>query len=352
MRVNIHLIVHSIILSPVQLRYLPIPRLSPIMTLMNKRYFIFFLLVILSALPLSATDIDDALAAANDLIAERRFGDVIELLKQFESLENDEETTYILNAEIGRCHFHLGEYKTADKHFRIAVRLHPERIESALYLEATSFLLGDHAQAMKIFSEIVKSGAADLYIAVTLPGERQFLANADAWKIMEAHTLPVDIDLSSASVLGVSLGEERPAVILGLGAGSVNNEAKVLTAQAGPRTIWAFSFDEHDQLSDILLHSENLVRYTPYRLKFANGLDWRLTPSSAINMMGIPNESSRISKDELQMRWEFETFHLTLSFGPAKKPAHPEHPDPAAMLKMIHLSRITSGADLKEQPKQ
>jgi len=313
---------------------------------MPKIFPAFILLLLLFAAPLVATDIDDALGAAHDLLAERRFAEVIELLGQFEIPDNDKETAYILNAEIGRCYFHLGDYKLADAHFRAAVRLHPERIESALYLEATSFLLGDHKQAMMIFDEVVKSGARDLYLAITLPGERQFLATADAWKIIDDNALPVDVDLALGSVLGVSLGEERPAVILGLGAGIENNDAKALTAQAGPRTIWAFSFDGQGILSDVLLHSENLVRYTPYRIRFNNGLDWRLTPASAVSVLGKPFESSSVDADELHMSWELETLRLTLSFGPATTPVHPKHPDPAAMLKMVHLRRTIT----EEQP--
>ena len=55
--------------------------------------------------------------------------------------------------------------------------------------------------------------------------------------------------------------------------GTADPTARTLTAEAGPAVIWAFMFDDVQHLSDIVLYAGNLMEYTPYRLRFAAGLD-------------------------------------------------------------------------------
>jgi tetratricopeptide (TPR) repeat protein len=310
------------------------------MILVMKQRLLGLLLMLMSvALAGAATDLEDALEAAQELVATRRYQDAIELLETFEKPKLDAESRYILNAEIGRCCFHLGNYPDAHRRFKTAVTLHPERVETALYLEATSFLLGDTDQALLIFENILKSEARDLYLAVTLPGERQFLQEKKVWNLLDRYSQDITVNVEEASVLGVRIGDKREHVIARLGAGSANADAPALSAQAGPRTIWAFSFSEDGLLSNVIFQSENMVRYTPYRLKLDNGLDWRMSPAAAISVFGNPGQSHHGEDHELTLTWTFESATLALTFGPALEPAHPKHGDHAAMLKLLHLYR-------------
>ena len=76
----------------------------------------------------------------------------------------------------------------------------------------------------------------------------------------------------------VALGETHDAVIERLGAVSADPSARMLTAEAGPAVIWAFAFDAQQHLTEIVLDAGNLLDYTPYRIRFAVGIDWTATP--------------------------------------------------------------------------
>ncbi len=155
------------------------------------------LTLLLATLPggrLTANDFEAALERAREAGRQHRYDEVIELLTPFNA-DGDSEIRYITAAEIGRAYFHLGRYGEAHRAFREAVRLHPERAESAIYLEATSYLMGDSEQAYAILREILKSGADDLYLAVTLPGERRFLADPEVHQIIEEFSVDLTIDV-------------------------------------------------------------------------------------------------------------------------------------------------------------
>jgi len=128
---------------------------------------------------------DQTIAQAQRLAARHRYGEVIELLAGMESASNNPEVRYIVAAELGRAYFHLGMYPESHQRFRRAVSIHPDRAETALYLEATAYLLGDREQAFLILREVLKSGARDLYQAVTLPGERRFLGEPEVWELLD-----------------------------------------------------------------------------------------------------------------------------------------------------------------------
>ncbi len=157
----------------------------------------------------AAQDLDAALEQVRQLGKEHRYRDVIEILAHFEDLQ-DPEAQYVVAAEIGRAYFHLGDYETANGFFRQAVVLRPQRAETALYLQATSYLTGDREQAYAIFREIVSSGATDLYLAVTLPGERAFLGDPEVWEILDELGTEVEIDVDQGSVFDLQLGHLEP----------------------------------------------------------------------------------------------------------------------------------------------
>lgn len=300
--------------------------------------------VLLAVLPgglMAADDFASALERARQAGANHRYNEVIELLSPFNA-DADPEARYITAAEIGRAYFHLGLYGKAHRAFREAVRLHPERPETAIYLEATSYLMGDSEQAYAILRELLKSGARDLYLAVTLPGERRFLADPRVREIIEEFSIDLPTDIERARIFGVGLGDTRGNAVAKLDARSSDPEAPALTASAGPALIWAFVFDAEQQLSEILLQAENLYRYTPYRLRFDGDLDWSLTPAAAIATWGPPSHTLSTQGDGIAVSWVFPGHRLTLDFGRPRPPGPPGLPEGAAMLRTVQMTRQSS----------
>lgn len=282
-------------------------------------------------------DFDAALARAREAAQRHHYSETIEILLPF-SASDDPEITYITAAEIGRAYFHLGRYTAANRAFREAVALHPERPETAIYLEASSYLTGDTQQAYLIFEELLKGGARDLYLAVTLPGSRQFLAEPEVQTLLATYSAPLEVDVRKARVMGVTLGESHGAVAQRLGAASSDPEARNLTAEAGPAVIWAFTFDAHQRLAEIVLYAGNLLDYTPYRLRFDAGIDWTTTPAAAIAAWGPPTSLSTGTDKGLIAAWDFGTHNLTVNFGEPGASRPPDLPRGAAMIRNLRLA--------------
>ena len=290
----------------------------------------------LSAPVASTEDRDSALQRARDAADRQRYAEVIEILTPFNAV-TDPEWRYVSAAEIGRAYFHLGRYREAHNAFREAVRLHPERVESAIYLQATSFLVGDREQALTIFEEILKSGARDLYSAVTLPGERRFLNDPEIRAVLAKYVIPLEVDIASASVLGVSLGDDRLRVESLLEAGSSDRSATALTASAGPAIIWAFVFDHDQRLGEIVLQAESLFRYTPYRLQLGDGVDWRASPAAAVAAWGPPVSTTDTPDDGLALIWELPSHRVMLDFARPRKPRLEVFAEGGAVLRAVTL---------------
>ena len=299
------------------------------------------LLAILPSGRLTANDFESALEHAREAGLSHRYDEVIELLTPYNADDNP-ETRYITAAEIGRAYFHLGRYGEAHRAFREAVRLHPERVETAIYLEATSYLMGNSEQAYAILREILKSGAFDLYLAVTLPGERRFLADPQVHQIIEEFSVDLEIDVEQARILGVGLGENRSDAVDKLFAKSSDPEAPALTASAGPALIWAFVFGAEQQLEEILLQAENLYRYTPYRLKFDEKNDWSLTPAAAIASWGPPSQTAVSQEGGIAISWDYPDHRLTLDFGRPRPPRPLGLTEGAAMLRTVQFKQHSS----------
>ena len=294
---------------------------------------------------IAGNDFAAALERAREAGIKHRYAEVIEILTPFNA-DTEPENRYITAAEIGRAYFHLGRYSEAHRAFREAVRLHPERAETAIYLEATSYLLGESEQAYAILREVLKSGARDLYLAVTLPGERRFLADPQVREIIEEFSIDLPVDVEGARVLGAGLGDNRSDAVDGLDAQSSDPQAPALTASAGPAMIWAFTFDSENQLDEILIQAENLFRYTPYRLKFNGKLDWSVTPAAAIASWGPPIHTGASKDDGIVVSWDFPGHQLALEFGRPRAPRPAGKSDGAAMLRSVHLKKqLTAPAD-------
>jgi tetratricopeptide (TPR) repeat protein len=281
-------------------------------------------------------DFDAALSRARDNAEHHRFSEAIEILLPFFG-SDDPEVKYITAAELGRAYFHLGRYEPANRAFREAVAIHPEQPETAIYLEASSYLIGDTKQAYLIFEELLRSGARDLYLAVTLPGSRRFLADPEVQAILVRHAIPLEVDAGAASVMGVALGDTHDAVIKRLAAAAADPTARTLTAEAGPAVIWAFAFDDQQRLTEIVLYAGNLLDFTPYRLHFADGIDWTATPAAAIAVWGPPTAILFGDDSSVGMTWSFGDHHVTVNFGPGGAARPPDLPEGAAMIRTVRL---------------
>jgi len=302
----------------------------------------FTLVLLAGSCAAVAQDLEPALERARELGSEHRYGEVIELLAHFEGME-DPEAQYVVAAEIGRAHFHLGDYGAANTAFRKAVALRPQRAETALYLQATSYLIGDRDQAYAIFREIVASGATDLYLAVTLPGERAFLSDPNVWSILDELATPVVVDLDRGSVLGVGLGQSQASVETRFGAEPATT-GDTLTARAGPYLTWAFGFDEEGKLNQVMMHNEHLLRYTPYRVQLGSAIYARSTPEAATAALGAPVSTSTSGDDLVVMVWLREALRLTLEFAPPRNPAPPGTPADRPILRAVRMEAIEPDA--------
>jgi tetratricopeptide (TPR) repeat protein len=293
----------------------------------------------LAATPCLAQPVDhqEKLVRAQELARMHRYQEVLDLLQPLEDIADNREFEYVVAAELGRAWFHLGQYRPAYDRFRRAAALRPDRLETALYLEATAYLLGDREQAMMVLREVLRSGAKDLYVAVTLPGERLFLADPEVWRVIDEFAVPMEINLENASVLGVSLGQPRVDVEAALGAGA--GSGRVLTAEAGPHLIWGFAFSEDGTLGEVTVHIENVVKYTPYRPAL-DGLDWfNASPAHLTAILGPPTDTSSDADQVLVMTWRLPQLVLTAAFGHPRSPRPPSITDGVAMLRTVRIRR-------------
>jgi len=294
------------------------------------------------AVELSLAEVESTISQAQELAQRHRFQEVIDLLRPLAVSIEEPEASYAISAELGRALFHLGEYRQAHDAIARAVRLHPDRVETALYLEATFYLTGQRENAMSVFREVLKAGSDDLYLAVTLPGERSFLAEPEVWDALAAYTKPVEIDLERFQLMGVRLDQPRSAVIAALGADPADPDAPVITARAGPKLIWAFGFDKDGRLEQVTVEVQNLVRYTPYRPHFSNGIDWQATPAAALKLLGPPARTTDSPEGELAFDWELAAGTLTLVFGQPLPPRPPPLAREGAVMVVVRLARAAA----------
>lgn len=297
----------------------------------------------------SYVSLGTSLEKAENLARQHRYLDVIDTLEPFLDDEPadhipNQALRYALLAELGRASFHLGRYSDAYDLSRRAVALQPRRVESALYLQASAFLTGRRDQAMHIFREVVRSGAPDLYLAVTLPGERRFLADAEAWSIVEQHAQPLSVKLTERVFEGVRLGMKRGVVESSLGVRSPDPTSVTLMARAGPRPIWAFRFSAEHELIEVSLHAENLLRYTPYRLRLDNDLGWQAEPGQIMAVLG-PADATSSTSDGVQLSWRRSGQILDVIFGRPTGPVPPGLDHEQLLLQMVRFRSIDPAGD-------
>lgn len=263
---------------------------------------------------------DQVVAAATTLAEEHRYREAVELLEPLAgAAEGDARLGFSVAAELGRSYFHLGRYEQAQEHLDRAAALHPESIEVGIYRCASAYLTGRRSLSFALFREILRAGARDLFMPVVLPGERQFLAEPRVWELLAEHEVDLPVSLSEGAVMGVRLGMERAEVVRLLAAKDPRPDRPVLSANAGPRTLWAFRFGDDARLEEVVLNADHLLRYTPYRLRFACGLDWSASPEAAVMRLGLPTALSG-GKGSAVMTWDRGSVSASLVFGPVAEP--------------------------------
>lgn len=284
------------------------------------------------------------LEKARKLARSHRYAEVLQLLEPFAGRKDlPSGQRFEVLAEVGRARFNLGRYPGAYRAFSQALKIQPQSAEVGVYLEASAWLTGRRGEARAIFDALLKSGARDLYLAVTLPGEQSFLANPEVWAILSRYQRDLVVDLRHGVALGAKLGSSRDAVMAVL-PGSPPAEGRELVLRAGPRVLWALRFNEEGEFEEVLLDAENLLRYTPYRLRFACGLDWRMTPGAVAKVLGPPEKDRPGDDGGRVLTWRFGTVDASLEFGPPRKPRPPVFPPNSDVLRILRLVRVTSAS--------
>lgn len=279
------------------------------------------------------------LARSREAAAAHRYQEVLDILEPAaEDQGLDPETRFEVLAEVGRARFHLGRYERAYSAFAAAMELQPGSVEAALYFEASAWLTGRHREALGVLEALLSSGARDLYLAVTLPGEKQFLSDPEVWEVLQRHERPLAVDLKAGVVLGAKLGLNKDTVLAVL-PGSPPDSGKELAVRVGPHVLWALRFGSDDRLEEVLVDAENLLRYTPYRLHFASGLDWRMTPDAARGILGTPVRESTSEDGSRVLTWRHEGVQSSLEFGPPRDPRPAVMPEGTKMLRFFRVVR-------------
>ena len=303
---------------------------------MRGRTAVAFLLMALGFTAISVdagtkTDPSEILERARSLTASHRPSDALALLEPLCGGNLDEPVMWEINAEAARAAFHCGRYTRAYELLEPVVRARPQIVETALYFEATSYVLGNHAQAFSLFEAIVSSGAEDLYLAVTLPGERAFLKEQEVRRILSENARPLIIRPEQGTVQALRLGASRAEVAAALGLEETPDES-TLTARTGPLLTWILSFGSSGELRDIALNARHLDRYTPFRLDLSDDLTWDSAPGRFIENLGTPSSSAYPDERSLLLTWRYPGTVFELLFS---RPAGDL--DRSARLELIRL---------------
>ncbi len=292
-----------------------------------------------SAAGQDAPDWREAVRKASELSRSHRYVQAVSLLEPLARQELPDEARFEVEAELGRALFHVGRYPDAWDHLVEAARIQPRRVEVALYLEAVAWVTGRRKEALAIFDGILASGARDLYLAVTLPGERSFLGDPEVRAILERHRKPLEIDLEHGVFSGARLGDPRSTVAGALGMTAPGTGSDVLTARAGPMILWALRFDGEDRLAGVVVHVDHVERYTPYALTTTRGLHPGATAAEAMVALGAPAATTPVSEGTMILRWDFPGTIVALEFGVPEGTPSGGPDQPHATLRMIEMSR-------------
>jgi hypothetical protein len=92
-----------------------------------------------------------------------------------------------------------------------------------------------------------------------------------------------------------------------------------------------------------MLHNEHLVRYTPYRIRLVDDLDWRATPEAATSALGAPTTTSTAGEEVVVMSWERGSLRLVFEFAPPRPPAPPGVDPDRPLLRIVKMEVVGDG---------
>ena len=147
----------------------------------------------------------------------------------------------------------------------------------------------------------------------------------------KSNAQPLVVRPAAATIQGVRLGQNRLDIAGGLGIEAPGKES-TLVARAGPFLTWVFSFDENDLLTEIVLNTEILNRYTPFVLDLADGISWESTPIECIGGLGGAHQSATTDDGALILTWTYPEASLDLVFS---RPDNGKQG--AAILEMVRM---------------
>ena len=191
------------------------------------------------------------------------------------------------------------------------MRLFPTRVESAIYLLATSYLLDDRDQAYEILRAILDSGARDLYLVMTLPGERRFAADPDVQAIIG----PRGLNLLER-ILGGEVTEVEVAI-----------EDRQALFRAGPALIVSRLIDGTFPSLDGVIPAKSDHAFTSTAGDFASGLrrasllttrdamsvELRIEPSSLV----IRSRAREVGEAKVEVPVDYDGAPQTVGFNPS-----------------------------------
>jgi len=278
---------------------------------------------------------------AASLLEHHRYQQALTLLEPYADRQDlDATTRFWINADLGVSYFHLARYELAYKFLGRAGTLEPRNAQMALYREAAAWVTGRREEALKLFEGILSSGAKNLFPAITLPGERQFLADPRTWRVLLEHAIPLEANLEAGTFAGIGLGSSREDVAKIFHLGGTGAKRPVLQASAGPRVLWAFSFDDTGRVSEILIDAQNVLRYSPYTIALDRAHDWKTTVAGVLGLFGRPTVTHPEKKHGLILRWNYKTHFSELEFGAPVDPPPPMIPAGTAIFRMIRMTAI------------
>ncbi len=302
--------------------------------------------VLLTTSAAQSADLTTVLEAARNAAREQRYQRVVELLQPHtEPLPAEERARFSIAAQLGRAHFHLAEYASAHRWIRVAASVQPQNIEVGIYRQASAYLSGHHDEAFAVFEQILRSGAQDLWLPMTLSGEDAFRTEPRVQALLEQYTRTLPIDLGTGALAGARLGQPRSDVVAAFGAVDVE-EGRFVSARSGPIVLWSLEFDAHDQLIGIIVNVTGMILYSPLRPAFGGQLDWRAQPHDATAVLGPPIESHNPTGSLQTLTWQIDRVRTEMDFEvlPPHSKAGPTDTQSPPRMQTVRLRLISDDA--------
>lgn len=281
------------------------------------------------------------LAEAEALVERHRFREAADLLAAVDPGALSAGERCEVQRALGRARFHLGEYRQSYELLRSAAAQGcPRTRPSDVYLNAVAYLTGRVDEALEGLSATLEAGVTDLYLDVTLPGERAFLGDPAVWQVRDRHAAGLAIPVHGGEGEGavIALGQTRDEAAAAA-PGACRWEGSSLVLEAGPHRVLELSFDDAGALAAVAIDAGALLRYTPYRLDLGGGLGWWSAPDELVEKLGAPASFEPLPEGGVRMRWQIDGASLSVELG-APGPVRPA-PIPAgrAMVRRVELSR-------------